>query len=173
MADIVRNIDSLLAAEAIANENKGRLDLLKIKAGLIIHADASPVITTPAATILSDTITLANACQGFYNTHIASACDATLGTGIHMAADATDVSMAAVASDQGTVNTLLNDIKTQFNAHLLLATTHPVTDTTNTIVAANATTLGTSVTLANACKTALNAHFAMAMNTPAVTVVAP
>ena len=63
------------------------------------------------ATDLASAIARANDIQTKYNTHRAS-------TTYHYNADATNVSSAAAASDQGTLNTLLNDLKTQLNAHM-------------------------------------------------------
>jgi hypothetical protein len=85
------------------------------------------------------------------------------GVGIHAAADATNVIAAADATDQGTANTLLNELKTDFNAHRVIvgSSEHIGADVTNTVTAADATDLATSITLVNEIKAAYNAHLAL------------
>lgn len=60
---------------------------------------------------LASAIAQANDIKAKYNTHRAS-------TTYHQTADAANVVTAATATDQGTLDTLLNDIKTQLVAHL-------------------------------------------------------
>lgn len=63
------------------------------------------------ATDLTSAMARANDIKAKYNTHIAS-------TTFHYNADATNAVAAANASDQGTLNTLLNEIKADLNAHM-------------------------------------------------------
>lgn len=65
----------------------------------------APVTTLAAAE------TQANDIKAKYNVHRAS-------TTFHYTADSTNASAASNASDQGTLNTLLNDLKTQMLAHM-------------------------------------------------------
>lgn len=89
------------------------------KADTLAHKAAdTATLTAPAATDLASAITLANELKGDYNVHRAS-------TSWHYNADSTNVVAASNASDQGTLNTLLNDIKTQFLAHFADAPSCP------------------------------------------------
>lgn len=85
------------------------------------------------------------------------------GVGIHTAADSTNTISAADASDQATANTLLNELKTDYNAHRAIvgSSEHIGADATNTVTAADATNLATSITLVNEIKAAYNAHLAL------------
>ncbi len=173
MADSIRNLDSLKSDQAITVLNARRLDALKIKAGLIIHADASTTIATANATDLASSILLANALKASYNAHCASACDAGTGQGCHIAADATNPTAVADATDLTSVEALLNDLKSKYNAHRVLLASHATADATNISAAAAATDQATSNTLANDLKTQLNAHYAMAMAAHATLLVSP
>lgn len=173
MADSIRNIDSLKSDQAITVLNAMRLDLLKIKAGTIFHADASATITTANATDLASSIALVNALKASYNAHCASACDATSGQGAHISADATNPTSVVDATDLTSVEALANDLKAKFNAHIASATFHASADSTNTVSAAAATDQTTSNTLANALKTAMNAHYAAACSAHATALVSP
>lgn len=176
MATSVRNLLSSLVAANVAADNADRLDSLKMRAGLIIHADATAAIAVADA-VSGDgyvtSIALVNACRTSYIAHIASACDAATGQGCHMAADATNTISAAVATDYASATTLANQLKTQFNAHIGSTSAHPVADSTNTVSAANATTDASLANLVTQLKAKLNAHFAMAMSSPAIAVVSP
>lgn len=178
MATTVRKLTDLMAKHAAGALNAIRADIARVKAGLIFHADASAADASPVAADLPSVIVMANNLKAEINVHIANAIDATTtdaayGAGIHVAADATNPVSAAAASDQGTADTLLNAIKTAFNAHLTQAGVHITNDATNTCNTTNASDLGTSITLANALQTKINAHFAAAMQHQATKLVAP
>jgi hypothetical protein len=174
VAITVRRIDGLQAQRAVFVLNLLRLDLLKLEAGQIFHADASAADVSPTAADLPSVIVMANNLFAEFNAHMASACSSTTGQGAHLLADTTNGPLTtAAAVDQGTADTLLNAIKTAFNAHLTQSGVHAHNDGTNTVAAANATNLGTSITLANALQTAVNAHFAAAFNHQATNLVAP
>jgi hypothetical protein len=71
--------------------------------------------TAPALVVavdLATAITLANGIKADYNTHCASVV-------VHYNADATNTTSSANASDQTTLNTLLNELKTDLTAHLI------------------------------------------------------
>lgn len=174
MADQIRKLDTPMVQQAIAVQNKSRLDAMKLKAGLIFHADASTPASTVTATDLPSTLTLANSIATLYGSHIGSACDPTSGQGAHIAADTTNTITATTpATDQTSVDTLLNDIKAKFNLHIAVSADHAAADTVNTIAAAAATNLATSITLVNAIAVGLNAHFAAAMNGQATNLIGP
>ena len=173
MADQVRNLDALKADQAISVLNKHRLDMLKLRAGTLYHADASPAISAADATDLATAITLANAIKASLNTHEASACDATTGQGVHMAADATNTVTAANATDLTTLITLTTQERGKSISHVGATTPHPVADATNVPSVTVATDAATAVTLVNDIKTKLNGHFAAAMNHQATNLVAP
>lgn len=170
MAVTVRNIDALRSTEAVTQLNKLRADLFP--STKVFHADASAALTVATASDLPTVLVRANACKAAYNTHIASAVSATTGQGCHIAADAANAITSPDATDQATANTLLNELKTDFNLHRALTTCHAVADTT-AVASANATDLATSITLVNEIFTRLNAHFASAMLMQAIQLVAP
>jgi len=78
--------------------------------------------------------------------------------GCHEAADTTDTIGATDASDQSTLETLLNEIKTDYNTHIASTTYHVAADITNAVTSANASTLATALTLVNEIKADYNAH---------------
>lgn len=61
--------------------------------------------------LLADAITRANDIKAKYNTHRAS-------TTYHYVADSTDSTTSADATDQGSLNTLLTELKADINAHM-------------------------------------------------------
>lgn len=75
------------------------------------HKLKDPKPALVAASTLATAITLANAIKADYNPHRAS-------TTYHYNADATNVVTSADATDQSSLNTLLNEIKTDLNAHI-------------------------------------------------------
>jgi len=80
---------------------------------------------------------------------------------VHKANDTTNVVSSANASDQATLETLLNEIKTDYNAHRVSTTFHEVADSTNVVSSANASDLPTALTLVNEIKADFNAHRVM------------
>ena len=69
---------------------------------------------------------------------------------VHVGADTTnDMNEAAVGNVQTVTNTLLNEEKADFNAHIVYDDSHYTVDRSMVVTAANATTLATSRTLAN------------------------
>lgn len=174
MSTSVRKLHGLQVDALLSGSNAERLDALKIRAGLIIHADATAAITTADA-VSGDgyvtSIALVNACRASYVAHIASACSASTGLGCHMAADATNVLSAPVATDEASAITLANDIKAKYNLHRASTAAHPVADSTNTVSASDATDDASLATLVNQIKARLNSHFAMAMAAPALVSV--
>lgn len=77
---------------------------------------------------------------------------------VHIANDTTNVVTSAAATDQTTLNTLLNEIKADYNAHRVDTTFHTNADTTNAVTSADASNEATSVTLSNEIKADYNAH---------------
>jgi hypothetical protein len=123
--------------------------------GLVTSPDASGV----GAPGLASVVLLANEERSKIVLHFASTGD----VGAHRAAS-TEVIAAAVATDQGTADTLLNELKADFNDAMNEAGHHIVADATNAVSAADATDLATSITLANDIKTVFNAHVIAAMD---------
>lgn len=76
-------------------------------------ADATNVVASaPSAVVdLATAIVAANQMKAAYNAHRAEG-------GVHPTNDAGNATAAADAADQGTLNTLLNELKTDLNAHL-------------------------------------------------------
>ena len=75
----------------------------------VADVTALPAVSDPQA--LASAITAANALKAAYNTHIAS-------TTYHYNADATNATASANASDQATLNTLVNELYTDLTAHV-------------------------------------------------------
>lgn len=95
--------------------NQIRQRWLQHRADDLAHKVADvTAFTAPVATDLATAITLANAIKASYGTHGAS-------TTHHYTADATNTVAAADASNQGTLNTLLNELKTDLPAHVASA----------------------------------------------------
>lgn len=81
-------------------------------ADLLAHKVAGVALASYVhATDLTSAKARANDIQAKYNTHIAS-------TTYHYNADGTNASAAAAATTQGTLNTLLNELKACLNAHM-------------------------------------------------------
>ncbi len=78
--------------------------------------------------------------------------------GWHKAADTSTTIGATNASDQSTLETLLNEIKTDYNTHIASTTYHIAADSTNAVSSANASNLATALTLVNEIKADYNAH---------------
>lgn len=151
-ADKINDIDAKVSALALSTTS--------------FHPDysAAQVATVEAeayaGTTDSDTIfDLATALKSAYGTHIAEATtDGDDGGPIHAAADSTNTVSAAAATDLATAYTLLNEMKTDFNAHLSQAGVHANNDTTNAVATAIATTPATAAALANSLRDAFVAH---------------
>ena len=176
MSTSVRNLLAPLMAANITGDNASRLDMLKLRAGLIFHADATVAVSTANA-VSGDgyvsSIALVNSCATAYTAHLASVCDAILGIGSHISADSTNVISASTAVDFPSAETLANQLKTQFNAHIASAVFHPVADSLDTVSAASATSDVTLAALCNALKVGINAHFAAAFNSQSIVTVLP
>lgn len=106
------NASSLATSIALVNEIKAVCNVhFRDKSA---HSSVfTALITTPDAIDLATGITLGNAIKAAYNTggHINTA-------SIHFNADATNTISAANATDQTSLNTLLNELKTDINAHI-------------------------------------------------------
>lgn len=123
--------------------------------GIRINGFGADVVTSPAATILSSLITLANELKSRYNSHIAN----TNGA-FHAVADTANAVTSPNATDLTSAQTLLNEIKADYNAHIINTggVYHAVNDTLNTITSVDASSLPTAIALANELKVDFNAH---------------
>jgi len=180
MSTLVRNFAGLKAQASLDNDNLLRLDLLKLRNGLIFHADATTAIDLDDAVYdgyqdgyETTAIDLINACSTAYGVHLASDCDSVTGLGCHISVDSTNVLTAPIATDPASAETLANQYKAKFNLHIASAVFHPVADTLNTITADDATDETTLVTLVNECKAKTNSHFAAAFTSQALVIEAP
>ena len=90
--------------------------------GVLPHHAPTTAVSDTGTTNLAAVVVIANSAKALYGTHIAD-------TGAHVAADATNVITApdATSADQNAANTLLNDIKAQFNAHIITRAAHRAT----------------------------------------------
>jgi len=77
---------------------------------------------------------------------------------VHSTDDTTNVVTSSDAIDQISVNTLLNEIKGDYNTHRVSTTFHEIADNTNVVLSADAISESTAVTLANEIKADYNAH---------------
>ncbi len=181
MALTVRRVDPALGRASALSQNKLARAVVE-QLSTYPHADASArtsvegtitvlSITAADATTVNTTIALANACKIVWNEHLADAGKATNSWGgAHKAEDTTNDVTTAVATDQTTANTLLNALKTAFNAHVSQAGVHFTNDSTYSVTAANATDEGSSQTLATELKARINSHIAFALGAGDATV---
>lgn len=103
----------LATSLTLTNELKSDLNLHF--ADTIAHNTAvSAAVTTAAATDLTTAVALANALKSAYGTHLSA-------SNVHFTNDSTNTIAAANATDQTTLNTLLNEFKGDLNAHMLSA----------------------------------------------------
>jgi hypothetical protein len=77
---------------------------------------------------------------------------------VHCVEDGTNTISSPNATTDGSLHTLLNEMKTDCNAHFADATVHDAADTANAIAAGNASDEATSVTLVNELWLDLVAH---------------
>lgn len=128
--------------------------------GLILHRDyrVSDLLSETLPADLAATIVIANALRAAYEAH-------RVLTSHHIAADSTNTVAAAAATDQASVNTLLNELKVDLNAHQALATAHDVGPLDGAVGAApgaeataDATDLASSKALAQSLAILWNRH---------------
>lgn len=79
-------------------------------------------------------------------------------TGAHKTNDTANNVTSANATNLPTLQTLLNEIKGDYNTHRVSTTYHVAADSTNAVTSANASDLATSITLVNELKLDINAH---------------
>lgn len=173
MARSVRRTDGSVRAALVEEYNKLRLDMLKLKAGTIFHADATTAVTAdlPSATTTLTAVNRVNAVRTAYILHIASACSASTGQGAHIAADSTNT-IGAAATDEASAITLANDIKSKFNTHRASTSYHPTADSTHAISSTDASDAASLYTLVNELYTDVAAHIASGMTSSAINLVA-
>lgn len=110
------NSSSEATAVTLVNELKAKLN--QHLADDIAHDTAVSAQVTTADAVTGDSlvtaIALANALKAAYNTHLSAA-------NVHFTNDATNTIAAANATDQTSLNTLLNEMKTDVNAHFASA----------------------------------------------------
>jgi hypothetical protein len=76
----------------------------------------------------------------------------------HSTPDTTNVLTSPTPTDQGSAETLANEFKTDYNAHIASVSFHLAADGVNTITSANATDLATLLTLCTEIRLDYNAH---------------
>lgn len=108
------NASDLATSLTLANELKALYEFHL--ADDLAHKVADPAPALTIATDLATAQTLANAIKSDYNTHRAS-------TTYHYTADSTNTITSADATDQSSLNTLLNELKTDLGAHFIGAPT--------------------------------------------------
>jgi hypothetical protein len=114
----ITSANSSSEATAVALVNEIKADLNKHFADDIAHDTAVSAQITTADAVTGDSLVtalaLANAIKAALNTHYAAA-------NVHFTNDGTNTISAANATDQTSLNTLLNEIKTDLNAHFASA----------------------------------------------------
>jgi len=173
MATSIRNVPQAAGTQSVATLNQLRLDMLRMRNGLVFHADASTAISLAdiaTGSSLPVQVAFTAAVSAAYVAHIASACDATTGIGAHISADATNVFTTPAGTDLTTCYARMNEAKALYNLHRVSAVFHPLADGLNVISATDATTAATLATLGNQVKAKLNAHFAAAFTAQATTI---
>lgn len=108
--------------------------------------------------ILADVCTRANLLKAQYNAHIARV------TEIHKVADAANAVVAVDANDQASLDTLLNELKADYNLHAVDTTYHTVVDADLVTAPDPAGVLADSITLANDILEQLQDHIAAYSN---------
>lgn len=114
-------IDSIIAA---TNEAQNAL----ASQGLLPHycrADGTSAVASAlaalqaldAATTEGTAVAAANACKALHNAHLAS-------TDAHITADSTNTTSSATATDEASAITLANELKADFNAHIVVDAKH-------------------------------------------------
>lgn len=167
----VRNLNQLKAAASIDVLNALRLDLLRLKKGVVYHAEASEAVDGYAD---ADTyVSVTNAMVSSFNDHCASVCDAVSGLGAHLAEDSTNTVSASVATDLATSLTRANQLKSKANAHFVFAASHCQTDSVSSVTAADATDLPTLQVLLLDLEEQINNHYAGALVSEAVELISP
>lgn len=145
-----------IAAPSSAAEETVAFNWNHAKGYWCVDGDYTNLCLLSKATDLTTAIALANNIKTKYTAHIGASHASIPPHG--KAQDAANTIAAAVASDQASLNTLLNEMKGDFNAHRIDVSAHYFTDTTYTVTAANATTLATSLVLVNDILQAYNGH---------------
>ena len=115
-------------------------------------------------TLLAMACRMANELKADYNTHKNSAV-------YHTAADPGNLVAAAAATNEATLVTLANDVRTCYEAHRVLVgggPCHGQADATNAVSAAACTDLATAVVLVKDLKAKFNAHIVNTDGVPAV-----
>lgn len=129
--------------------------------GAADETNAATVAALDADATWSEIAALADDLKTQYTAHIAL--DAT-GDGVHPGgADSTNtVAAGAVGTIQTSLNTGLNEVKTDFNAHIKLASSHRNIDDSMEVNTANASSQATAITLANDLLVAYTDHISRA-----------
>ena len=134
-----------------------KLNAALATAGFLPHHSAYAAAVPDTGTAdLAATIVIANALRTAFNAHVAD-------VGAHLVTDVANATAAAVATDQGTVDTLLTDIKAKFNLHIAVAAAHRGLEGQGDsllalVTTADAVDLATSKALAAALLLAFNRH---------------
>lgn len=114
--------------------------------------DVTNVVTNPAASDFDTVAVVSQALITAYEAHRAS-------TTHHLAADSTNTIGATYIGLPAKIYALVNDLKVQFNAHVVNVTSvHGAADNADVVATANATTKATTIALLNALRAAYELH---------------
>lgn len=140
-----------------------RNDMVNLAAGADIYHqgidDGALEGRADAAVTLASAIELANSLRRKIVAHFVS----TGQAGAHATADTTNVIAAPAATDQTTCLALVNELATDFDAHLVETGVHLNDDTANAVSGSAATDLTTLIARVNLVKAKYNLHTAAAL----------
>lgn len=107
------------------------------------------------STNLSSALVMANDMKAAFNAHLSN-------VGSHNPNDVTETVEVVNASDQESLNILLNELKSRYSAHIAKGSgagnVHATADVTNVVSSPDATDLATALTLVNELRDAFNLH---------------
>jgi len=145
----------LATAYTLANDLKAMYEAHRVLAATHTNPDATNTISSADATTFTTLKALANELRTDYEAHrvliagpVHGGADAAnvvsavaVGTaGIHEQDDVTNTVTSADATTQATLNTLSNELRTDYEAHRVLTTAHEAADTTNVVTEPEAST---------------------------------
>jgi hypothetical protein len=140
-----------------------RNDMVNLAAGATLYHqgidDGALEGRADAAVTLASAIELVNSLRRKIVAHFVS----TGQAGAHATADTTNAIAAPAATDLATGLALVNELATDFDAHLTQAGVHLNNDTTNAVGGSAATDLATLITRVNSVKAKYNLHTAAAL----------
>ena len=156
---------NLIISGSPGGRNDGTFVIVQVKnSTTLVLADSNFDNSNVSATTLN-VIALANNIKAKFNSHRSQAVldsDTGIVTSVHGTNDNINLVVSFDAFDLASAITLLNEIKTNFDSHILITTgsppTHLLQDVDNSIESPNATSLNSSLILANELRKNFELH---------------